>query len=155
MDIHRTSTKTGIVTRTATDTRWNRIESQFPKCVFSASMFCIRNCTDWSATLSLTTWGSPTLHCECCEGVCGGVVTNFFHLPPQPAVRHLENWTRPTLARLHWHFLRAEPPLRIEGICPHQRPEGLALRPDLTRRTAAPHRFGFHFAGKFAAVFRW
>lgn len=81
--------------------------------------------------------------------VCGGFWL-FSRL--QPAFRHLEDWQRSTLARLHWHLLGAQFALGLEGIRSHQCPQGLTLRSDLSRWAATTDGVCLHFAGLWGSA---
>lgn len=148
MDIPRTNTssKTPTAMLTPMAIKLNR-RSRFQKWPFSASTFCTRSCMDWMPMSSPTIWESPIWLCSVLSYLqLEQVISQFCFLLRQPTLRHLENWSRSTFARLHWNFFWVEFALWVEGVCAYQCSEGLSLRPHLSWWTAALNSFGFHFA---------
>lgn len=102
--------------------------------------------------LSRITWASPIRHCKILKLTFFAMFIDYGKLL-QPALRHLENWTRPTFTWLHRNVLWAQSPLGLEGICAYERSEGLAFRSDLARRTASVDSVGFHSSGEIMNSF--
>lgn len=144
-------TKTASRSPTATRTVTNSIKGlRYLKCAFFASMSCIKSSTVSKVTLSRSTSASPIPPCKTfpsprSKGNC--FISIHFS---QPTLCDMENWTRPTIARLHRHLFGAEPAFRLEGVCADQCVEGFTLRSDLVRWASSPDGLCFHSTGELS-----